>query len=137
MSESQYDEKQEEKEEEKRAEKSYEEKWRDDPVGAAVWAGILIWAGIALLLGNLGVLDNVEALDGWDLVFAGAGVILLIEVAVRVLMPAYRRGIVGSLILGMVFLTIGLGDLVDWGNIWPIAIILIGLYLLLRGIGRR
>jgi hypothetical protein len=128
-----------EKEEEKRGEKdekSWDEKWREDPLNAAVWAGILVWAGVALLLGNLGVLDD-TALSGWDLVFAGAGVILLLEAAVRLLVPAYRQSIVGNLILGFVFLSIGLGDLVSWDLIWPLAIILLGVALLLRGFGWR
>lgn len=129
------DEKQEEKEEEKRHEKSWEEKRRDDPLGTTVWALILVWAGIALLLGNTGVLGDI-ALDGWDLVFAGAGAILLLEVAVRLIIPAYRRPIFGALILGVVFLSIGLGDALRWDLLWPVAIILLGVVLLLRGIVR-
>ncbi len=128
-----------EKEEEKnreKEEKSWEEKWREDPLNAAVWAGILIWAGVALLLGNLDVLKD-AGLDGWDLVFAGAGAILLLEAGVRLLVPAYRRPIIGTVILGLVFLSIGLGDLVGWEAVWPLAIILIGVALLLRGIGWR
>jgi hypothetical protein len=130
---------QREKEEEKRREKdekSWDEKWREDPLSAVVWAGILIWAGVALLVGNLGALDD-TALSSWDLAFAGAGVILLLEALVRYLVPAYRRPIAGSLILGLVFLAIGLGDLGVWDAIWPLAIILLGLALLLRGMGRR
>jgi low affinity Fe/Cu permease len=128
-----------EKEEEKnreKEEKSWEEKWREDPLNAAVWAGILIWAGVALLLGNLDVLKD-TGLGGWDLVFAGAGAILLLEAGVRLLVPAYRRPILGTVILGLVFLSIGLGDLVGWEAIWPLAIILIGVALLLRGFVRR
>lgn len=129
----------EEKFDEKRREKdekSWDEKWREDPVGAIVWASILVWAGVALLLGNLGVLDDIT-LDSWDLVFAGAGAILLLEALVRSLVPAYRRPVIGTLILAFVFLAIGLGDLGIWDAVWPLAIILIGAALLLRGLGRR
>ena len=125
----------EEKEREKE-EKSWEEKWREDPLSAAIWALILVWAGIALLIGNLDALED-TALEGWNLVFAGAGVILLLEVVVRLLVPAYRQPVIGGLILGFVFLAIGLGDLGIWDAIWPLAIILIGAALLLRGIGWR
>jgi hypothetical protein len=59
MTEPQRDEKWEKEEKEReKEEKSWEEKWREDPLSAAAWAGILVWAGIALLLGNLGVLDD-------------------------------------------------------------------------------
>ncbi len=125
----------EEKEREKE-EKSWEEKWREDPLSAVVWALILVWAGIALLIGNLDVLED-TSLEGWNLVFAGAGVILLLEVVVRLLVPAYRQPVIGGLILGFVFLAIGLGDLGIWDAIWPLAIILLGVALLLRGFGWR
>jgi hypothetical protein len=138
MTEPQRDEKFE-KEEEKRTdreEKSWDEKWRRDPLNAAVWAGILIWAGVALLLGNLDVLED-SVLDGWDLVFAGAGVILLLEVVVRLLVPAYRQPVTGTIIFAVILLAIGLGDVVSWDAIWPLVIIIIGVSLLLRGFGRR
>jgi hypothetical protein len=128
-----------EKEEEKRSEKdekSVEEKWREDPLSAAAWAGILIWAGVALLLGNLGALDNTP-FQGWDLAFLGAGAILLLEAVIRYAIPSYRGPVIGTVIVGMIFLAIGLGDLGVWDIIWPIAIVLIGLSLLLRGVTRR
>jgi len=137
MTEPRRDEKFEKQEKEReKEEKSWEEKWREDPLSAAVWALILVWAGIALLIGNLDVLED-TALEGWNLVFAGAGVILLLEVLVRLLVPAYRQPVIGGLILGFVFLAIGLGDLGIWDSIWPLAIILLGVALLLRGFGWR
>jgi hypothetical protein len=137
MTEPRRDEKFEKQEKEReKEEKSWEEKWREDPLSAAVWALILVWAGVALLIGNLEVLED-TVLEGWNLVFAGAGVILLLEVVVRLLVPAYRQPVIGGLILGFVFLAIGLGDLGIWDSIWPLAIILIGVALLLRGFGWR
>ena len=137
MTEPHSDEKFEKQEKEReKEEKSWEEKWREDPLSAVVWALILVWAGIALLIGNLDALQD-TALEGWNLVFAGAGVILLLEVVVRLLVPAYRQPVIGGLILGFVFLAIGLGDLGIWDAIWPLAIILIGVALLLRGFGWR
>jgi hypothetical protein len=130
------DEKQE-KEEEKQHEKSWDEKWRRDPINAAVWAVILIWGGLVLLAGNLGLFDRFEIVEGWDVFFVGAGIILLLEVVFRLLVPAYRQPIVGNMILAIVFLAIGLGNLVNWGIIWGLAIIAIGLYILLGGLRRR
>jgi hypothetical protein len=120
-------------------EKGRDEKWQRDPLGAAVWAFILIWVGIALLLENAGVLDDLAILDdktigAWQLAFAGAGVILLLEAAVRVIVPAFRQPVVGTVILGIVFLSIGLGELVNTGVIAAVAIVLVGVILLLRGL---
>jgi hypothetical protein len=126
---------QEEKFDEKRREKeekSFEEKWRDDPLGAVVWALILIWAGVALLLDTAGVLDD-AAINGWQLAFTGAGSILLLEAVVRLIVPSYRQPVVGTVILGFVFLAIGLGELVNFGVLFALGIIVVGASLLLRG----
>ena len=124
-----------EKEEEKQ-EKSWDEKWRRDPLSAGVWALILIWAGLTLLAGNLGLFDGIEQIEGWDLFFAGAGLILVGEVALRLLVPAYRGPVIGTTIIAAVFLGIGLGGLLNWGIVWGLVIIAFGAYVLFRGLRR-
>jgi hypothetical protein len=140
MTEHQYDEKEEklEKEEEKqeKEEKSWDEKWRRDPLSSAVWALILVWAGVVLLVDNLGLLARFEQLDAWGLVFVGAGLIILLEVAFRLLVPSYRQAISGTLVLAVIFLAIGLGNLINWGVAWALALIIIGASILLRGFFR-
>src|SRR5512136_1391564 len=118
-----------EEKEEKREEKNWEEKWRRDPLGGIVWAGILIWAGLVLLADNLRLLARFERLEAWAIILIGAGLILLLEVAVRLLVPAYRRAVTGSLILGLVFIGIGLGDLLSWNVIWPLILIILGAFI--------
>jgi len=145
------DEKSDEKDREKREEKTpqeknWDEKWRRDPLGSIVWAVIFIWAGLVFLASNLGYLDALYSrttgisgfgfpfrLEAWSLVLAGAGVILLIEVVVRLLVPAYRRPVGGTLILGIILIGIGLGDLISWSIIWPLIIIGLGLSIIFRG----
>ena len=117
-------------------EKRWEEKWRRDPLNAAAWAFILIWAGVVLLADNLGYLRGF-ALEAWALFFVGAGVILLLEVLLRLVMPAYRQPVLGTIILAVVFLGIGLGELISWVIIGPLVLIAIGAYLLFRGMFRR
>ena len=127
----------EEKHEEKE-EKNWEEKWRRDPLGGMVWAGILIWAGLVLLADNLRLLARFERLEAWAIILIGAGLILLLEVAVRLLVPAYRRAVTGTLILGLVLIGVGLGDLLSWNVIGPLILIVVGVFILLRVlIGRR
>lgn len=139
MPEPKYDEKEVEKREEKeekeeeKEEKSWEEKWRRDPLNAAAWAAILIWAGLVLLVDNLDLLARYERLEVWPLIFIGAGLIVLLEVAVRLFMPYYRRPVIGSLILGFILLAIGLGSLVGWNLIWALALIVVGVVILVRG----
>jgi hypothetical protein len=130
--------KEEEKEYEKEHEKErgWEEKWRRDPLSAVVWASILIWAGLAFLGANLGLFARFEWMDGWGLAFLGAGLILLLEVAVRLLVPTYRRPVGGTLIFAFVLLGIGLGNLVRADLVFPMIIIAIGIGILLRNFTR-
>ena len=138
MSEPQRDEKEEKQEkEEEKDEKQHEEKWRRDPLGAVVWAGILIWAGIVFLADNLGVLADNGFLEAWSLIFVGAGVLVLLEVLVRILVPEYSRPLIGSVIFALILLAIGLGNTAGWDLIWPVIIIGIGVAILLSGLLRR
>ncbi len=129
------DEKQE-KEDEKQ-EKSWDEKWRRDPLTGLFWAAVLIWAGIVLLGENFGVLAPFERVQSWSLILLGAGVLLLIEAAIRLLLPAYRRRVTGNVILGLIFIAIGVGDLVNIEIVWPLLLIAFGVFILFRAFLRR
>jgi hypothetical protein len=109
---------------------SWDEKWRRDPVEAAIWAIVLIWAGVAWLLSNTGFWDSIlgDGQEVWAVIFLGAGLIVLFGVLVRLVVPAYRRPITGSLIFGMILLGIGLGWITDgWVFVGPLILIAIGI----------
>ena len=139
MSEQQRHEKEEKsREKHEKEEKNWEEKWRRDPLSGIVWAGILIWAGLVLLADNLRLLARFERLEAWSIILIGAGLILLLEVAVRLLVPAYRRAVTGTLVFGLILIGVGLGELLTWDVIGPLVLIVIGAFILLRVlIGRR
>ncbi|HBX68808.1 MAG TPA: hypothetical protein DEH25_05340 [Chloroflexi bacterium] len=143
-----FDEKEMEKHDEKSTEeKNYDEKYRRDPLGAIVWAVILIWVGIVLLAQNLGYLEQLGLRlkfgelpfvvpfvgDSWSLIFLGIAFILLIEVVVRLLVPDYRRPLMGTVIFLIVCLGVAFGS---WDLIWPLILIAIGASVLLRGFFR-
>ena len=133
-------EKEEEKEREKereKEEKNWEEKWRRDPVSAFSWAVILVWVGVVLLLNNLDLLARYERLETLNLILLGAGVVLLLQVAYRLLVPAHRRPVLGTVILAIVFLSIGLGGFAPIEIIWPALVIVLGLFILWRGLKPR
>ena len=129
-------EKEQEKEREKE-EKNWDEKWRRDPVSALGWALVLIWVGVVLLLSNVGALDRFEGFEAWNLVFLGAGIILLLQIVYRLLVPEHRRPVLGAVILAVIFLSIGLGGLASAAIIWPTVIILLGVFVLVRGLSRK
>jgi hypothetical protein len=130
-------EKQEEKDEKGRGEKS-----RNDPLSAVIWALILIWAGLVFLAQNLGWLVQFELANTWGLIFIGAGLIVFLEVIIRLIMPEYRRPVIGTFIFGMILIGVGVGITFGatpqiWGVIFALAVIAAGVSVLLRGLGRR
>ena len=150
--------KQDEKDEKdlnKQEEKSVNEKWTRDPLAALVWASVLIWAGVVLLFSSFGAFETLADfirelpirdwaigggesryldLGAWNVFFVGAALILFLEAAVRLLVPAYRRSVTGTLIIGFVFLGIGLGN---WTCIWALGLIALGISILVRGFTRK
>ena len=123
-----------EEKEEKGREGSWDEKWRRDPVDAAGWAAIFIWAGLVFLADNLDLFGT--RWEAWPIIFLGAGLIVLLGAAVRLLVPAYRRPVTGSLIFGVILLGIGLGELTRWDVVGGLILIAIGVGVLLRGLLR-
>ena len=143
------DEKVEEKEMEKREEKEHQ-----DAVSAVVGATFLIWIGVVLLAANLDFLHVfTDFLAGlsiklyelpfeipfvvpgmFQVFFFGAGAILLAEVVVRLLIPVYRRHVLGTFIGSIIFFSLALGA---WEIIGPLILVAVGLSILLRGLFRR
>jgi len=140
------DEKRDEKDEKevsKHEEKTVEEKWRRDPLGTVTWALVLIWAGIVLLVaGNSNIIQNIPAvrtLGGlgwlsatWSIIFLGAGVLFLIEAVIRLVVPAYRRPILGTIFFGVILIGIGLGNIFDWRIVFALLLVFLGLSLVFR-----
>lgn len=131
-----------------------EEKEHQDAVSAIIGAAFLIWIGVVLLAVNLDFLyvftDFLARLSvksyelpfevpflvpgAFQVFFFGAGLLLLAEVVIRLLIPIYRRRVLGTLIGSIVFFSLGLGA---WNVIGPLILVAVGLGILLRGIFRR
>jgi hypothetical protein len=146
MADEKFDEKEQEKREEKSPEeKNWEEKYRRDPLGSIIWACILIWAGLVFLADNLRLIDfeDIPGLPGgfssqpWSWILIGAGVLVLIEVVIRLTVPDYRRPVLGSIFLAIVLIGIGLGNLFNWNITGALILIALGLMIILRGVFRE
>ena len=125
------DEKQDEKEREKKQEKGggLDEKYRRDPLGFVSWAVLIIWLGVILLLQNLDVIT--DGSKGWAIFAWGGGVLIFAEALVRLMVPRWRRSIVGAFIWGAIWVGVGFGLWYDkWEIIGPVVIIAIGVALL-------
>jgi len=131
-----YDEKGDEKREEKEEKFTgigSQEKWQRDPLSTIIWAAILVMAGTVLLVDNLGILPFVQG-RGWSFVFLGAGLLFLLEAAMRYLLPEFRRPIGGTLIFAAILIGIGLSGLGLGISIWALIIIAVGVSLLINAI---
>jgi hypothetical protein len=120
-------------------EKNWDEKWRRDPVFVVAWACIFIWAGIVFLVDALGYIESWTAgldtdVNAWSFIFMGAGVIVLLGVLFRLFVPEYQRPVTGNIILGLILIGIGLGDLFNWAVVWALILILIGISIIFRGV---
>lgn len=129
----------EEKEEKGGRGETWDEKWRRDPVEAIVWALILIWVGLVWLAESAGLLASVlgEDVEAWPIGFLGAGLIVLLGVVLRLLVPSYRRPVIGSLIFGIILLGVGMGQLTSWVAVGAFVLIAIGVSILVGGLFRR
>jgi len=129
------EEKERREEQEKHNEKEEKEQQRD-PLSGITGALILILIGVILLAESQGWV-NWEQFGGlWNLFFVGVGLLLLFEAVLRLLLPAYRRPILGQVIGGVILLAIGLGGVTGLQLTGPIILIGLGLAILLGGLFR-
>jgi hypothetical protein len=107
------------------------EQWTGgDALGPLVWGLIIILAGLVFAAANLGMYPWLTWENAWSYIFLGAGLLFLLEILLRLLMPTYRRPVRGRIILAFVALAIGLGGLIGWELTWPFVIIAVGLAII-------
>jgi hypothetical protein len=130
-----------EKEREKRQEKGQglDEKYRRNPLGFVAWALVIIWFGVTMLLQNLDLFADGNEDQQWAIFVWGAGAIFLIEACLRLVVPRWRRSVLGSFVWGAVLVVVGFGLWYDkWEVVGPIIVIAIGVGILVgRLVPRR
>lgn len=123
-----------EKDEKDRGEREWDkgEQWSGgDALGPIIWGLIIIFAGLTFAAVNLGMYTWLTWENVWSVIFIAAGLLFVLEVIIRILMPTYRRPIRGRIILAFVALAIGLGGLIGWEVTWPLIIIAVGLAIVI------
>lgn len=107
-----------------------EEKWARDPLGGLIWGLIIILAGLALVAANLGTFPWLTWDNAWAFIFIGAGLLFVLEIVIRLVVPSYRRPVGGRVILAFVALGIGIGAFIGWELTWPLIIVGIGIAII-------
>ncbi|APV44113.1 hypothetical protein Dform_00759 [Dehalogenimonas formicexedens] len=90
----------------------FEERFFRSKNPAITWAAVLFWGAVSVLLDTIPSVNN-SALDGGVIFSLGAGAILLISALAILAGPGSRRGVMFRLILGFIFLAIGLGEFTE------------------------
>ncbi len=130
------DEKDRQQEEKDHEKSEKDEKHTRDPLSSVLWAIFLIMVGVILLAQQMGYFRFGDWGNVWQTFMAAAGVTLLLEAALRLILPAYRRPVLGTIIGGLILLSLGLGGILNWSITWPVILIVIGAAILLGGLFR-
>ena len=100
-----------------------------DPLTWFIGALILIWAGVVLLARNAGEVMGFEIQYASAWILTGAGVMMWMEAILRLAIPAYQHGVGTRIILGTIFVIVGLGEVIEV-SLWPILLIAIGFVMI-------
>ena len=115
-----------------------ERRRHEGPLNTFTLASILLWVGVVLLLDRLQVPQRLNLeWKTWAIIVAGIGVIFLIQALVRRLTPSKGRHTLGSLIIGIILLAIGIGNAAGWEITLPVALIVAGLSIFFSRLFRR
>ena len=112
---------------------------------------MLIWIGLVYLAYGTGWLEvylgeqqPVRIGDFWFLpapwgvILIGAAALLLIEAMLRAFIPAFRRGLLVTLIFAVALLSLAFGEAFPWQVAWPLILIALGGVILIRALfGKR
>lgn len=90
---------------------------------------ILMWSGFVLLARNTGEVLGLEVEYASAWILTGAGVLMWVEAILRLAIPAYQHGVGTRIILGVIFIIVGLGEVIEV-NLWPMLLIAIGFVMI-------
>jgi hypothetical protein len=92
------------------------------------------WGLFFVLIGGLFLAQNLGWLDGgwWSYFAIGLGGIFIIGFLARYFSGSTLGKSLGSLIIGLVLVFIGIASLFGSGNWWPLALLFVGFFYLIR-----
>ncbi|MHC5036274.1 MAG: hypothetical protein ACYTHM_03080 [Planctomycetota bacterium] len=94
------------------------------------WAAIFFWGALVLITEFSGFAGRFAWWEGWSVFFTGAGILVLGEAMIRLMVPRWRRLFLWNLIGGAVLLGIGLGSVVGWEWIAVAGLGIVGMVIL-------
>jgi len=89
------------------------DKWKQDTIDSAGWGLFFLWGALVIVAEVTNFANNFAWWNGWSVFFIGAGIISLIQVIIRLLIPKYRIKWMGNLIGTGILFTLGF-SLGEW-----------------------
>lgn len=104
------------------------------------WPALLILAGFVFLAENVGALPGAVGADAWDWMMVGAGALLFTGQLLRAAAGNMGEPSIFWMIGGAVLVAFGLSDILaisfDFGDWWPLILIVLGISALAKGLRR-
>lgn len=100
--------------------------------GRMSWMGKGDWVVIGIMFGGLAICQFLSCtgrmpVQNWfSYWLVGAGIFWILSGALRILVPAWRRGLLGLFTPGLFFGTLGIMLVKGWGW-WPVIVLAVGL----------
>jgi hypothetical protein len=117
-------------------ESGWDKWWRSTRSDSLWWAILFILGGVIVILEITNTVDSLSWWNGWSVFFTGMGIVTLLMVLIRYLIPNDQHSVFWGTLWGCILLSIGLGDLVS-GWIWGLVLLAIGVGILKDAITKK
>lgn len=110
------------------------EKNGEGHLGAVVGGSILVWLGLSFYLSQI---YAIHPMRWWALFLSGLGLIIIIQGLIRYSQSGSRHPLTYSLLGGALAFTVGLASLGGMMYIWPLVLVLLGVFIIISATSAR
>ena len=108
--------------------------WKQDRLDSAGWGLFFLRGALVIVAEVTNFANNLSWWSGWSVFFIEAGIITLIQLVIRLLVPRYRNKWMGNLIGTGILFALGffLGEWEGLGWFWVLLLAIIGIVILAK-----
>ena len=105
----------------------HKKSWQD-PMGGISMGLMVVWLGVCFFLKYKGI---IPADIWWAYLIVGFGGIWILSGLIKLLIPRWRKGLLGSFIPGIVLGSVGLFFILDSWEWWPFILVAVGAVIII------